>query len=183
MKKVYSLIIILCSFGMIGFASTASQVSSMLPTDSSPGNPGNRTVVRSSTILNGAARSAVSSGQSNYAIGTAGANVVLCSNGWLSLLNSRSTTANNKTGTMPGAGFLVPAWNAPESRNSSAFFLGSDGFSPRVFAFDANQSAKIAGISIEGSPEAITYFTKQFYMYSIYHELTCTIPSLLLNQI
>jgi hypothetical protein len=134
MKKVYSIIILMCSFCMAGFATEAKLMASELPAGGSPEALGAQGVVIGPTNMPSGVRNGNAGTTYVFGAGVYTANPSTCSIGWIYSNNLKAYSENN-LGCSPGAGFAIHTNYDEHGNYTTANIVLTGSSSYRVFAF------------------------------------------------
>lgn len=144
MKKIYLMLVLSC-IAFAGNAQTATDYLFTATTGTYASISGTGGVVSATILGDDVTHSSIPIGFTFKFCGTNYTQLSACSNGWISLANSSSTTYANTAPNIPGAGFLMPFWGELFGMSSTAYYVATGSSPNRVFTFEWNSFATMTG--------------------------------------
>ncbi len=144
MKRIYLLIVLSC-MALAGYAQTATDYL-FTATTGTYASISSTAGVSSATILcDDCTQTSIPIGFTFKFCGTSYTQLSACSNGWLSLANSGSTTYQNNSPFIPSAGFLMPFWGELFGSGYNAYYVTTGSSPNRIFTFEWKGFATMSG--------------------------------------
>lgn len=144
MKKIYLLIVLSCMV-FAGSAQTATDYLFTATTGTYTSISGTAGVSSATILCDDCTQTSIPIGFTFKFCGTSYTQLSACSNGWLSLANSGSTTYQNNSPFIPSAGFLMPFWGELFGSGYNAYYVTTGSSPNRVFTFEWKGFATMSG--------------------------------------